>query len=566
MPAYLSPRIFLIGAIWIGVTLPSQAQSIPLAAERNHSEYVLATPNPTDQHYLIVGSLADSSRTTRITLRTQSAVGPEYTPQEKSILDPAWKQKIDSQASFLERQRQERPAQSRFPPQAAPLPSKTFHLFTGERDLENSANYQVVLADLCVLGRLAQVYVDRADRNIPGLDKTIAEVLRLYEQEIGPWSEQHLGRVLDVDRDGRFTILLTRKLAAMQNGKVQIDGFVRGSDFFRDLPTPFSNHCDMLYLNAGLKPGPHLRTVMAHEYAHAVTFCEHALTPYRDGPTNQDEESWLNEGVSHLVENPAEFGWSNLDRRVSAYLSGPERYPLVVADYFGSGLWRNPGTRGATFLFLRSCQTQTDADLTRRLIQSPLRGIANLETATRKPFAELFRQACVDLLLPCNYGYLDKDHNGPFLCGPHYLDVPMDNGHAKQTIAGTAAAFFLLHSPGGSFTRLQVDADGPVQLTLVRVPPATPRLSLEWEKGPENMRLCVTAHNGAVQIRAAGWECVTDSGDFQCFDHEWLRAGTTMRSQPIPKPTNLEPDALFKVWAVDAHNHPVAGWIEPVTP
>ena len=259
--------------------------------------------------------------------------------------------------------------------------------------------------------------------------------------------------MLDIDRDGRFTILLTGKLSALQNGKVQIDGFVRGSDFFRDLPAPFSNHCDMLYLNANLKPGPHLRTVMAHEYTHAVAFCEHALTAYRDGPTNQDEESWLNEGVAHLVENPAVNGWSNLDRRISAYLASPERFPLVVADYFSSGLWRNPGTRGATFLFLRSCQSHSDNDLTRRLIQSPLRGIANLETATQKPFTEVFRQAAVDLLLPSNFGYLDKEHKGPFLCGPRYLDVALDQGHAEQNLAGTAIAFFALHTPAGFHSR-----------------------------------------------------------------------------------------------------------------
>ncbi len=245
---------------------------------------------------------------------------------------------------------------------------------------------------------------------------------------------------------------------------------------------------------------------------------------------------------------------------------GPSGFPWWSRIILVPACGAIPASRGATFLFLRSCQAQTDADLTRRLVQSPLHGIANLETAARKPFAELFRQASVDLLLPCNYGYLDKDHNGPFLCGPHYLDVPLDSGHAEQTIAGTAAAYFLLHGSQSPCTRLQVDADGPVQLTLVRVPPATPRLALAWEKGPENLRMRVTALNGDVQIRAAGWEGVTDSGDSQRFDLEWLRAGTTVRSQPIPKPTNLEPDALFKVWAVDANNHPVAGWIESVTP
>ena len=483
MPAVLGRRLgILIGAIWLALASFAWAQPMPLAVEQNHAECVLATPHPDDQFYLMVGSLTEASHTTRITVRTESSPGPEFILLEKSTPDPLWKTRIEAAARFLERQRnRERPALDRFPPLNFPAPSKTFHLFTGERDLENAANYQTVLADLRAVGKLAQIYLDRADRKVPEIDKTIAEALRIFDQEVGPWAEKHLGRVADVDRDGRFTILLTSKLATLQKGKVQVDGFVRGSDFFRELAAPFSNHCDMLYLNAALKPGPHLRTVMAHEYTHAVTFCEHALAAYADGPTNQDEESWLNEGLSHLVENPNEFGWSNLDYRVSAFLSSPERYPLVVPDYFGSGLWRNPGTRGATFLFLRSCVSQTDGDLTRRIIQSPLRGIANLEVATQKPFADLFRQAGVDLLLPCNYGYLDQDHKGPLLCGPRFQELPLDGGHGEQTLAGTTVAFFLLHTPSDTHARLKVDATGPLQATLFRVPAETPRLSLSWE-------------------------------------------------------------------------------------
>src|SRR5207237_6880398 len=128
------------------------------------------------------------------------------------------------------------------------------------------------------------------------------ETVRIFDKDVGPWAEAHLGHVCDVDRDGRFTILVSSKLGALQRGQVGVDGFVRGSDFFRDLPAPFSNHCDMLYLNAALKPGPQLRAVIAHEYTHAVTFCEHGLSPYGGKATDQDEESWLSEGLAHLVE------------------------------------------------------------------------------------------------------------------------------------------------------------------------------------------------------------------------------------------------------------------------
>ena len=348
MPA---TRWYWVSAVWVALAACARGEPIPLAVDHGHCEFVLSTPRPESQFYLVVGSLAEASRTTRINVCAETDAGPESLPLDKvnESSDPAWRIRIEAEARFLDRERRRRTAPHPFPPLATPPPAKVFHLFTGDRDLEKPANYQAVHADLAGVGRLAQVYLDRDDRDMPGMAGTIAEVLRIFDQDVGPAADEQLGRVLDVDRDGRFTILLTGKLSGLQNGKVQVDGFVRGSDFFRDLPSPFSNHCDMLYLNAALKPGPHLRAVMAHEFTHAVTFCEHALTAYHEGPTNQDEESWLSEGLAHLVENPHEFGWSNLDYRISAFLSRPERHPLVVADYFARGCGVIPRRAGPPF-------------------------------------------------------------------------------------------------------------------------------------------------------------------------------------------------------------------------
>jgi hypothetical protein len=565
MPAS-GTRWYCVGAAWLGLLSLARGEFIPLVVDQGHCEFVLSTPRQENQFYLVVGSLAEASRETRIRVHTETDPGPEFLPLVKSAPDPVWQARVETQARLLDRERRRRPALQRFPPLASPPPTKVFHLFTGDRDLENPANYQAVHAELAGVGRLAQVYLDRDDRDLAGMSGTIAEVLRIFDQEVGPAAEEHLGRVLDVDRDGRFTILLTGKLGGLQNGKVQVDGFVRGSDFFRDLPAPFSNRCDMLYLNAALKPGPHLRAVMAHEFTHAVTFCEHALTAYREDPTNQDEESWLSEGLAHLVENPRELGWSNLDYRISAFLSGPEQHPLVIPDYFGAGLWRHPATRGAAFLFLHSCQAHADGELTRRLIQSPLRGIANLEAATQKPFAELFRQATVDFLQPQNYGHLDSDRKGPVLYGPRFQEISLAGERAESTLDGTAAAFFLLHSPSGSHVRLRVDGNGPIQVTLVRVPAGVPRLAARWLRQDSDLRLELTSHHGAVWLRGAGWDTArsTDQAANAAgwFGRERLDQDTSIRSTPLSVPAGMETsNALFKVLGVDVQGRPVAAWI-----
>src|SRR5262249_54805889 len=145
---------------------------------------------------------------------------------------------------------------------------------------------------------------------------TLDDAVRTFDEEVHPKARQHLGRVLDVDRDGRFTLLFTPWLGKLQRGKVALSGFVRGCDFQRELAAPFSNRCDMMYLNTDLKPGSHLRTILAHEYTHAVVFSEHVFGEYLPGAARQDEESWLNEALAHLAEDLHGHEWSNLDYRV----------------------------------------------------------------------------------------------------------------------------------------------------------------------------------------------------------------------------------------------------------
>ncbi len=54
----------------------------------------------------------------------------------------------------------------------------------------------------------------------------------------------------------------------------------------------------MMYLSTALGPGPYLRTVLAHEYTHAVTFSAKAAAGL-----GADEEGWLDEAMAHLGED-----------------------------------------------------------------------------------------------------------------------------------------------------------------------------------------------------------------------------------------------------------------------
>src|SRR5205823_766099 len=103
-----------------------------------------------------------------------------------------------------------------------------------------------------------QVYVDCACAQARQLQATIDDAVRAFDSEILPLARRQLGQVTDVDRDGRFTMLFTSRLADLCRGNEALKGCVRGSDWYRDVPAPFSNHCDMMYLSTDLKPGPYL--------------------------------------------------------------------------------------------------------------------------------------------------------------------------------------------------------------------------------------------------------------------------------------------------------------------
>jgi hypothetical protein len=401
-----------------------------------------------------------------------------------------------------------------------------------------------------------------------------------------------LGRCLDVDRDGRFTLLFTGWLGRLQGGKVSLGGFVRGSDFCRDLAAPYGNGCDVMYLNTDLRPGPYLRTVLAHEYAHAVAVSARLAGP--PGAEPGEEESWLNEAVAHLAEDRYGYGWENLDYRVSAFLNGPERCRLVVPDYYGSGLWRDPGTRGATYLFLRWCADRHGDELAARLIQSDLSGVANLEAATQECFADLFRQWTAALALSgTNLAAADlaplrqidprRPLGGRLLCGPRQDEVPLAGGRHEVALAGTSAAYVLLHSPAAARSRLTVAAEpgADLQVSLVRLPDSTARLSLRAQKDAAEgtVRLCLTAHDARVVLDGAAWErlevagtrpaatsyrpeCPVSKAVQAWFGDPRMEPNETRTSAVIPLPEGSSRGGgwVFKVVATDAAGHRLATW------
>jgi hypothetical protein len=475
---------------------------------------------------------------------------------------------------------------------------RDFFIHVAEGSLDNPRHYARVRGRVVATGRHVRVYLDtrlNAASLAPGL---VEDIISRFDNEIIPLAERALGRYRDVDGDGRFSVLLTAWLGRLEGGRTSLGGFVRGADFRLDIDPPFSNRCDMLYLNADLQPGPHLGALLAHEYAHAVCVSERA--PVIGAGSAPSEDDWLNEAIAHLAENLYDVSWSNLDYRISRYLSDPAAYPLVVPDYYEAGLWRNHGCRGATFLMLRWCVDQFGEDLLRQLVRGPAAGVRNLEAATGRRFDELYRRWTVAVGMASGDaagGYRSVRLHGVLcgwgLAGPRRELWDAAGDGRLLILKGTTTSFVEVRASraGARSLRLTATPGARLQVTLIPLPAEAPQLNLdaEWcaatggmrsDRAPATLRLIPSANTRDMQIEWVA--CEQHDGEAR-KTVRWsadklpirtLATGSrrrelgTLRSAEssfeLTLPPGLEPDVplIVKIAARDAHGRRTAAWVD----
>lgn len=360
--------LLLAGRAQAGAGWPS-GRPVPVAVEDGRASVVVPTDGPT----LVIAS-ALARRPGPFTMRLEAS--PADPAQAGS--PAAWSEPILAGGAPG---RPVRPAQP--PPRPEPPPlHRRFWVHGGEGDPRSAAAYLPAQACLRAARPGVAVYVDA--RDLADVDPAAAAMIAAtLADEVIPRSESLWGRAPDVDGDGRIAVLVTGWLA-----RLDVEGCVRGADFDPKIAPPFGNGCDLILLSPRLTPGAHLRTILAHEYAHAAT----------SGRACGDEESWLDEAMAHLVEDQAGYSRSNLDHRIDAFLAAPEQFPLVVPDDHAAALFRSHGSRGGRYLFLRWCADRRGTEpLLRALASGPSVGVANLEAAAGGPFDELYRAWSIDL-------------------------------------------------------------------------------------------------------------------------------------------------------------------------
>jgi hypothetical protein len=556
-----------------------------MAVQTGRSQFQVQAPETGSKTLVIVSALSATAGPypLRLTARgTNQTRSPRLAPVEKSG-------KANLSAPGL-------PAVPE-PVVTLPPAERTFYLLARDGDVASASNYLAIRGQLRAVGERVQVYVDSLDGERVAAP-LLRELVATFDHQVFPMAAKTIGQARDADGDGRFTILMSSWLTRLAGGRHSVDGFVRGADLDPSFTAPFSNRCDMMYLNATLGAGPYLRTIVAHEYTHAVTYSAKSFTGPMGERLGADEEGWLDEALAHLCEDLHGFSRSNLDYRISAFLSNPEHYRLVVEDYYTADLFRSHGNRGSTYLFLRWCADRYGPGLLPALIRSPRHGEENLEAVTGARFADLYRQwslalffSGMDKTVPGD-GIRSLDLRTPVdgweLAGPRTSRVIPDGETESWSASGTSSRYIVVDSsPLGA---IDVDVSGPAEadLQVTAVPLAADLANLDLRAGVESrsagelyLRAEIRERDGTpVTLSALAWEPLVPAPDSHtatfrrdklvgpdlaaAFGSPTLPGRGVLRSRPI----RLEGVSkscgplIVKAIGTDSRGRHVAAWAE----
>jgi hypothetical protein len=262
-----------------------------------------------------------------------------------------------------------------------------------------------------------------ADNNNPSGGLTTAEYRKFaedFDKQVYPTITRYFGEPKDIDDNGRVLIFFTRAVNELTPAGSK--GYVGGFFFARDLfpvkgtaqmqACAGSNEAEMFYMLAadptgvvnGNKVSKETVTqvgvgIIAHEFQHLINASRRLFVNNAD----DWEETWLNEGLSHIAEELMFYQASGLSRRqnldvnrIRASQSTVDAFNNFALSNFGrlSHYYEAPelnspygdsaslGERGAVWQYLRHLADRSsldEAEFWKRLANSKTAGFANLK-------------------------------------------------------------------------------------------------------------------------------------------------------------------------------------------
>jgi hypothetical protein len=364
-----------------------------------------------------------------------------------------------------------------------------------------------VTATAQLVGQRVAIFLDNAAPAEGYTGADIQHVGDVFDNYLHPIDTTAFGSESDLDGNEVVIVLLSARVNQLVPNCNDVGSIVAGYFFGLDLlpSLPNSNAGEIFY---GLVPDPDnnsctisrdfavetLPAVFVHEFAHMIGFNQRVLVR---GATDV-EQTWLDEGLAHMAEELAgrlvpdaecqplfdncasQFASSDL-ANAYLYLEDPEASFLIQPDTTGGDL----PDLGANWLFVRwladhyAATQPTGVEVTRGLVQTTLRGSANVEHVAGEPFDDLVSRWQLANYLDDLPGLTPDDptlqytswafrdvYRAGFEDGVFLKPYPLT---PDSTLTGTYSHAGVLRGGSGKHFRvIQPGSAGPVLLRLTR--------------------------------------------------------------------------------------------------
>jgi hypothetical protein len=357
-------------------------------------------------------------------------------------------------------------------------------------------------------------------------DDEYREFALAFDKDVYPLDVQTFGAPSDLDGNGKVLIFYTSAVNALTpaGSSSYVGGFFFGRDLFPKTGNAQlqscagSNEAEMFYMlvpdpNGAINGNKRSKEfvargtvgVIAHEFQHLINASRRIYVT----DANSFEDTWLNEGLSHIAEELLFYRISGMSSRekidlarlrsTSATLDAFNKYGIgnfgrlisfLRAPESTSPFAANDelATRGATWQFLRYAADRaglSDGDLWMRLVNSKQSGAENLRTALGVDMDEWYRDWAVanfvdDLgLSGLDTRYTSRSWNHRSVASA--LTTGGSYPLLTRTLSDGVPTYLTLNGGSAAYVRLAVPANKAASITArngTQPLPATVRLTL----------------------------------------------------------------------------------------
>ena len=331
-----------------------------------------------------------------------------------------------------------------------------------------AATEQIVSATVVAISAHSVAWIQDdlrlSDANI-GVEQ-IQSVVQEFSRTNFDLTVDFFGAPSDVDGDGKVSFLFTHLVDDAEG----IAGFYNSSSVLGVEDGGNGNLTDMIFLSPTQSLDAY-RPILVHEFQHLINFNQHVLVRGGDA-----EESWLNEGLSHLSEDMvAGHATSGNGANISAFLRAPQRAGL------GGDAALDDGKRGAAYLFVRSLVDRMGEGILLRLVGTGLADRDNVEAATGETFEQVIAFWSTQLYAS-GLGVLEHarfNYASPLLQGPggtRGMPLPttaryqVGGAGLEGQIAARGASFVEVRGAGLRQIDLSADVQGAIHVVAIPLP------------------------------------------------------------------------------------------------